>query len=560
MYHKWPRPPWRRAPALRSRLYVCLRGVSTIVPFLALHAAPITYNHDIAPILSRSCAPCHRPGESGPFPLLTYQDAKKRASQIAAVTHSRYMPPWLPDSSHGDFSNDLHLTDREIQTITGWVAQGASEGDGAPLSALPIAPPLGTPNLTLTAERSFTAPASGPDVYWNFVFRPRLNHTAYIRAINIDPGNRRVVHHANLLIDRAASQPAAGFSGMDLSILRSPFDPDGLFFFWKPGSIPHVEPDGFALRLDPGNELVLNVHMRPTGKPEEVRPSLALYFTDRPPTRFPLLIELENDNALSIPAGVRDFPVVDDFRLPLDADVLAIYPHAHYLGKLLEAYATLPDGKRKWLIRIPDWDPAWQAVYYYREPVSLPKGAVISMRYHYDNSAANPRNPNQPPELVEGGNQATDEMAHLWLEVLPRGPGDHRRELQEAVMRHRLDKDPNDAVARMNLGALLLSRLRPQDAVGMLQAAVKLDPSHAEARNMLGLALAQTGRTREAAAEFTSALAQNPDFFAARANLAAIQLKLGALDDAIANLRILAAAQPDNDVIRQKLAEAEKAR
>jgi hypothetical protein len=538
----------------------CLRWLALVALVSPIRSESLTYNRDIAPLVASYCAPCHRPGESGPFPLLTYEDVSKRAGQIAQVTHSRYMPPWLPEHGYGDFAGELRLTDRQIQTIADWVAQGAPRGEGEPANAPAAASPLGKPDLVIQAERPFTVPASGDDVYWNFVFRPPIEKTRYVRAIEIEPGNRRVVHHANLLVDRVASQPAAGFAGMDLAIMRSPFDPDGNFLFWKPGAAPHVEPDGFAWRLDPGNELVLNVHMHPTGKPEEVRPSVALYFTDSPPSRFPLLVQLENDNALDIPAGARDFTVADDFRLPLDADILAVYPHAHYLGKLLEAYATLPDSSRKWLVRIPDWDPNWQAVYYYREPVFLPKGSVISMRYRYDNSAANPRNPNHPPRRVTAGNQSTDEMAHLWLQVLPHGAGDHRRELQEAVMQHRLQKNPNDFTARMNLGALMLSRLKPQDAVGMLEAAVHLDPSRAEARNMLGLALAQTGRMREAAAEFSLAVKANPDFFGARANLAAVELKLGALDDAIANLRILATEEPENETIRKRLAEATEAR
>ncbi len=454
----------------------------------------------------------------------------------------------------------MRLSDLQIQTIAGWVAQGAPRGEGEAYSAPASTSPLGKPDLTIQAERAFAVPASGPDVYWNFVFRPSIVKTCYVRAVEIDPANRSVVHHANLLIDRMASSPLAGFAGMDLAIMRSPFDPDGNFLFWKPGSPPHIEPNGFAWRLDPGTELVLNVHMHPSGKVEEVRPQIALYFTDQPQSRFPLLVQLENDSALDIPAGVRDFPVADDFRLPLDVDILAIYPHAHNLGKLLEAYATLPGGKRQWLIRIPDWDPNWQAVYYYRQPVFLPKGSVISMRYHYDNSAANLRNPNHPPRRVKAGNQSTDEMAHLWLQVLPRGAGDHRRELQQAVMQHRLAKDPNDFTARMNLGAVLLSRLKPQDAIGMLQAAVRIDPTRVEARNMLGLALAQTGRTREAAAQFAAAVHTSPDFFSARANLAAVELKLGALDEAIENLRVLAAAQPANQSIHQQLEDATQAR
>ena len=176
-----------------------------------------------------------------------------------------------------------------------------------------------------------------------------------------------------------------------------------------------------AWRADPGTDLVLNVHMRPTGKPELVQPSIGLYFTGEPGTKYPMLLPLEHDGALDIPPGDADFLVSDDFVMPMDMDVLAVYPHAHYLGHLLEGYATLPDGTRKWLIRIPDWDPSWQAVYRYKEPVFLPKGTVVSMRYHYDNSAANVRNPNQPPQRVRDGNQATDEMAHLSLQVLPRG-------------------------------------------------------------------------------------------------------------------------------------------
>jgi len=222
------------------------------------------------------------------------------------------------------------------------------------------------------------------DSYWNFVFRPNLTTSRYVRAVEIRPGDRRLVHHANLLVDRLGSAhvqettAGSGFPGMDVVLLRSPFDPEGHFLFWKPGAPPPVEPDGFAWRLDPGNELVLNTHMHPSGKPEQVRPTIGLYFTDKPQTRFPLIVQLENDRGLNIPPGVADFLVSDDFTLPMDVDVLAIYPHAHYLGKLLEAYATLPDGARKWLIRIPAWDPAWQAVYTYREPVFLPKGSTIS--------------------------------------------------------------------------------------------------------------------------------------------------------------------------------------
>jgi len=527
------------------------------------------FAHNVAPILYRACAGCHRPGGAGPFPLLAYADVKKRAAQIAAVTRSRYMPPWLPEHGYGDFEGERRLTDQEIGTIAGWVAAGAPEGPEAEIPEPPRFPNgwrFGNPDLVLEAPAAFQVPASGPDVYWNFVLRPTLPSVRYVRATEIRPGDRQLSHHANLLVDRTAVShlreiaPGRGFPGMDLEIMRSPFDPPGNFLFWKSGGVPHQEPEGFAWRLDPGDELVLNVHLHPSGKPQAVRPAVGFYFTDQAPTRFPLLVQLENDQALEIPAGARDFVVRDDFRLPLDTDALAVYPHAHYLGKLLEAYATLPDGSRKWLIRIPDWNPDWQAVYYYREPVFLPQGAVISMRYHYDNSAANVRNPHQPPRRIRAGNQTTDEMAHLWLELLPRGPGDRRRELEEAVIRHRLAKNPKDFTANFNLGAVMLSRLNAAGAVSALEAAVAADPGRPEARNMLGLALERVGRTSEALAEFVIALDLRPDYAAARLNLANSQIKAGKLDEAIENLRQVVAANPGDPLPKSRLEDALSAR
>src|SRR5579863_3547082 len=437
----------------RVRMYST--GVSHMkkaVPVLAGFAAalllrsqaPLTFNRDIAPILRRNCVSCHRAGESGPFPLVTWEDAKKRARLIAMVTSSRFMPPWLPEPGHGDFEGELRLTDAQIKTIGDWARAGAPEGEPSEALSLPLIPEdwqLGAPDLVLKAAQPFALPADGPDVFWNFVFSADLPAPRYVRAVEIRAGGKRLVHHANLIVDRMNSarelepKPGAGFAGMDMDIRYSVFDPPGHFTFWKPGSAPWVEPDGFAWRLQPGNDLVLNAHMMTRGKPEEVKPSIGLYFTDKPPKYQPILIQLEHDGALNIPAGDPDFVVTDRFTLPLDADALAVYPHAHYLGHVLEGYATLPGGTRKQLILIRRWDPKWQAVYHYREPVFLPKGTELVMRWHYDNSAANPRNPHRPPQRVLSGNQSTDEMAHLSFQLLPRESG-QRRALEEAVMRH----------------------------------------------------------------------------------------------------------------------------
>ena len=527
-------------------------------------AEPITFYKHVAPIVYHSCAPCHRPGEPGPFSLLTYTDVRKRGAQIVAVIKRHYMPPWLPAEGYGDFQEDRRLTGAEIHTIEEWVRQGAPAGSAADSPPLPKFVPgwqLGEPDLVIDAPAPYHLRASGPDQYWNFVLPLKLAGTRWVKAIEIRPGNLRAVHHANVLIDRSRSAriqektPGAGFPGMDLSIESDTFDPDSHFLFWKPGGTPWVEPAGMAWRAGPGTDLVLNVHMQTTGKPELVQPSIGLYFTDSPATKYPMLVQLEHDGALDIPPGDADFQVSDDFIVPMDLDVLAVYPHAHYLGHLLEGYATLPDGTRKWLIRIPDWDVNWQAVYRYKEPVFLPKGAVVSMRYHYDNSAANPRNPNQPPRRVRGGNQATDEMGHLWLQVLPRGGGDHRAELQEAIMRHRLEKYPGDFTSQFNLGALMLARGDNSDAIPYLRGAVAARPGHPVALNTLGAALLSAGNVDEASGFFEQALAANPRYTNARYNLANALAEQQHWDQAAAEFRKVLAGNPNDAGARQHLGE-----
>jgi Flp pilus assembly protein TadD/mono/diheme cytochrome c family protein len=524
------------------------------------HAAPSpTFAHDIAQILYKNCASCHRPGESGPFSLLSYEDAKKHASQIATATGIRAMPPWLPEPGYGDFENNPRLSAEEIRLIGEWVKNGAPQG---PAAEVPTPPnftegwQLGPPDMILDASRAFTLPAHGPDVFYNFIFSPQITATRFVRAIEIRPGDTNAIHHANVIVDRARSarrqetEPGAGFPGMDVKIARSAFDFDTHFLFWKPGTAPWSEPDGFAWRLDPGNDLVLNAHMMTMGMPEEVKPSIGLYFTDSPPAHFPLLIRLEHDGALDIPAGVPDFVVTDHFRLPLDVDVLAVYPHAHYLGHIVEGYATLPNGERKQLIRIAHWNPKWQAVYHYREPVFLPKGTVVSMRWHYDNSAANPRNPHRPPQRVRSGNQSTDEMSHLYLQVLPRGNGDHRREIEEALMLHQLEKYPDDFQAHLWLGALMLSRMNPSGAVSVLEDAVQLDPKQPEGHYWLGAALGAVGRLNEAMEQYRIALAIQPDYTSALYNLAKALTKSGHLDEAFQDFSKVVAAFPQDAQVR----------
>ena len=272
--------------------------------------------------------------------------------------------------------------------------------------------------------------------------------------------------------------------------------------------------------------------MQPGGKAETIRPIVGLYFTDKKPQKFPLLIQLEHDGALNIPPGVRDFTISDDFKLPRDANVLAVYPHAHYLGHVLDAYATLPSGERKTIIRIGNWDPNWQSVYYYREPLFLPKGTVISMRYHYDNSVANVRNPHTPPKRVRGGKSGYGRNGTLVAGDSPGWTGRSAAGVRTGSPDPPFKKYPDDFSALLHLGAVQLSRLNPGAALPMLQGAVKSDPRSPEAHNFLGSALASLGRTAEAM-KFQAALALRPDYLNARLNLGNALVRAGRLDEAI---------------------------
>jgi tetratricopeptide (TPR) repeat protein/mono/diheme cytochrome c family protein len=526
----------------------------------------ITFNKQIAPILFANCAACHHEGGSGPFGLLEYQEVKKRARQIVTVTGSRYMPPWLPEQGHGEFADARRLSDEQIETIRRWVDGGMIEGDRADLPPTPKfneAWQMGQPDLIVKMPQPYNLSAGTTDVFRNFVIPIPITTTRYVKAVELLPGDKKIFHHANILIDRTGGSrrrdeqdPEVGFGGMDVAIESESFDPDSHFLFWKPGSAPWVEPEGMAWPASPGTDLVLNLHMQPSGKPEMIQPQIGLYFSDRAPSKFPMLLQLEHDGAIDIPPGKKDFVITDEFRLPVDVDALAVYPHAHYIGKDLQALATLPDGTKKPLIWIKDWDLNWQAVYRYERPIFLPSGTTVSMRFTYDNSAGNPRNPNRPPKRVIAGDKAADEMGHLWLQVLPRSRDDARMVLQEALMRQRLKKYPSDFTAHFNLGAVLESAGKLKEAITHYQAALRVSPDAVIAHNNLGAALQTMGDYEAAISHYRQAVKLKPDYANARYNLGNALLSAGKVDEATIHLRETLRLRPRDAGARNSLGSA----
>ena len=510
------------AASIRAGSVDAAKSVSAANSPNAQTASNLTWSKDVAPILYHNCTTCHHQGGAGPFSLLTYADAKRWGAQVVKVTQSRYMPPWLPEPGHGDFADNRRLSDADIVKLRRWFDGGMVEGE---LRAAPKAPTydstwqMGKPDLVLKQAQPFTLAAGGTDVFRNFVFPYPLKESHYVRAMEIRPGAPQVVHHANVLIDRTGSfrqqHPTdwkAGIPGMEILLdAGNTFDPDSHFLFWKPDTPALVEPEGMPWRLDSGNDLILNIHLKPSGKAEVIDTEIGLYFTDKPPTKQPMLLQLDRDDALDIPAGDKSFVLEDSLTLPVDVEALGVYPHAHYLGKDMQAWAILPNGQKKWLVWIRDWDIDRQSVYRYREPVQLPKGTVLHMRYLYDNSAANPRNPHDPPIRVRAGNRSEDEMAHLWLQVLPvhgdpKGP-DPRLLLEEAWMRNRLSKTPGDRISLYNLGAALTGEGRFKEAIEVYQKDIQSRPDDPRTLTALGAALDGAGDWKAAREAFAKAVA-----------------------------------------------------
>jgi len=524
----------------------------------------VTFNQHIAPIVFRNCAVCHRPGEAGPFSLLSYADVRKRAEQIARVTSIRFMPPWPPEPGYGDLAGARRLGDDQVALIQRWARAGAPEGPPPAPSppAFTEGWQLGPPDLVIEMDRAYTVPAEGTDLFRNFVLPAPVKTTRYVRAMELRPGDKRVVHHANVLLDRTGSarrrdarDPGPGFGGMDVELESDAFEPDSHFLFWKPGTAALSEPEGMPWTIDDKTDLVLNLHLQPTGRPEVIRPLLGLYFTEAPPTRFPMLLQLEHDGAIDIPPGATDFAVEDHYELPVDVEVLGVYPHAHYLGKDVQGYAILPDGSKTWLIWIRDWDFAWQAVYRCAHPIFLPRGSVLHMRIGYDNSEANPRNPSHPPREVKAGNRSSDEMGHLWVQVLPR-QRDDRWTLQETFMRRRLEKYPGDFVAHANLGAALEARGRPAEAIEEYRRALAVRPTSAAALNNLGAALQSTGDVEGAIRAYREAVQAEPDYANAQHNLGNALAVTGALAEAVPHLREAVRLSPGDAVALSNLGGA----
>ncbi len=533
-----------------------------------------TFTRDIAPIVWSRCATCHRPGEVGPFALLTYDDVKRRLTQIERVTSSGLMPPWKPIGEAGVFEDDRQLRPRERAALRDWIAAGAPEGDARDLPPMPRWTSdwqLGAPDLVVTMPQTFTVPAGGGDTFRTFVLAIPVDRPRYVRAMEFRPDNPRVVHHASIGVDRTKSSrqlderdPAPGYVGGMVADARYP---EGQLLGWTPGQSPRTAPQGTAWRLEPGSDLVVQLHMQPTGKPEPLRVSAAFYFTDEAPTRTPIGLRLGSET-IDIAPGDAAYVIRDAYTLPVDVDVLAVQPHAHNLARSMEATATLPDGRVRTLIAIADWDFRWQDVYRYRAPIALPKGTAIAVRYVYDNSPANVRNPSHPPKRVVWGQNTSDEMGDFWMQVVARTAAetealaaDFRRKSHGediAAYTRLLREDPGNPLRHDAVGDLYLEDRRFDDAIAEYRRSLALNRESSTTHYNLGYALAARGvaaQLNDAIAEFREALRIDPDYAQAHNNLGAVLRLQGRDDEALDHFRRAIALRPDLFDARINLAQ-----
>lgn len=392
-----------------------------------------TYAADVAPILRAKCERCHHAGEVAPFSLIRYEDARKRATQIAEVTQSRLMPPWKAEHGYGSLAEEAktRLTDRELATIKQWASLGAPMGDRKL-----IPPPIqyrpgwhiGEPDLVIGPDREFTLAAEGQDVYRHFVIQTNFPEDRYVKSVEVHPGNRAVVHHVIAYIDgkpmksgRYASDVLAekskdGQPGYD-QFGGPGFDPTGWLAGWAPGNQPAVVPDGLGIYIPKGARICLEVHYHKDGKVEKDRSQVGLIFCNSVVDKQ-IDVQYAVNFWFKIPPGDSRYEATATKTISEDMHVWAVSPHMHLLGKEMKVWAELPDGTSKPLVWIKKWDFNWQLDYALTEPVALPKGTKVRLTAYFDNSSANPRHPT-PKNLREvgWGESTTDEMCIAFMSV-----------------------------------------------------------------------------------------------------------------------------------------------
>jgi hypothetical protein len=426
-----------------------VRLAAVFFPFILTAAPAPTFTKDVAPILYQRCVQCHRPGSIAPMSLLDYTSARPWARSIREAVLSRKMPPWFADPRYGHFSNDSRLNTREMETIKAWVDGGSLEGDR---KDLPKAPEfqegwyLGKPDIIVDIGQDFHV-KPGVDDYQHFVVSMNLKEGIWIRAAELRPGNRRVVHHAHVNpVHREEQAGAATIQAMesiapylehDGTLTRIRMDAavlddacaadapnlpyihgaqEGALASYLPGRQPDVFPDGSAKWIPPGTRLEFSIHYAKVADAQTDRTSVGLYLAPGPPERVLHRMDLRNFFFL-IPPGDGNHEVRRCYTFEKDKLLLSITPHMHFRGKDVRYELTRPDGRHEILLSVPRYDFNWQLVYRFQDPIRVEKGSLLMLTAHFDNSARNPANPD-PSKTIRWGDKSEEEMLSNYIEYL----------------------------------------------------------------------------------------------------------------------------------------------
>ncbi len=399
-----------------------------------------TFSGDVAEIVFNNCSTCHREGQGAPFALTSYQEVAKRGQLIAAVTQSRYMPPWHAERADFRFQGERRLSAEQIETIGAWVDAGMPEGDPARLPELPIVAKgweLGEPDMVVQMTEAFKVGADGPDEYRYFVLDLPLEADKWVRAIEFQPSSRATVHHVlGFLVDGEGL--ASDSTGKKYRDVPGTNDRSRVIT-WAIGSNARVYPDDVAVPFKRGQKLVVQTHFHPSGKVEYERSRVGLHFADAEPVNRYVEVLIPpgfgDSSGSAVPAGSDRYALRESFVLPVDVKAFSTFAHAHYLGKEFGMTAYLPNGDIKTLLKINDYDFSWQELYNFEDYVKLPAGTRLESYIRWDNRAENPANPYSPPREIRWGRYSADEMGSITVDVVPTNPAD-RTALYAALKDH----------------------------------------------------------------------------------------------------------------------------
>jgi hypothetical protein len=424
------------------KLYILL-SATCLLAFAGVRAQNVTFSNTIANILYSNCTTCHRQGGLGPFPLQSYNDAYAQRFAIMSDVGAHIMPPWPPDTKYSHFSHERVLSETQISQIKDWVQNDAPEGD---VNAEPK-PPVFTNNSQLQhIDQTITIPTytvtSTKDDYRCFAIHSGLTAGKFVTGIEPMPANHKIVHHILIYydpsgqcmkLDQADPKPGyVGFGGVGSDNAK-------LVGAWVPGSQPILFPQGMGVSLPKGGDYVLQIHYAPGSEGQSDSTSVNFQYSTTNNLRQVYLDPVLNhvtdmtNGPISIPAGATK-EYHEAYKSPYDGSLLAVAPHMHLIGRNIRAYAIGPDKDTIPLIRINNWDFHWQGLYFFPKLIHLKAGSTLYSDAFYDNTTANPNNPNTPPKAISAGESTTDEMMITYFAYLAYQPGDENLVLDSSAL------------------------------------------------------------------------------------------------------------------------------